>query len=260
MTDPTDQARERLATSFGYQEVEPQHKSRLVGAMFARVAARYDLMNDLMSAGVHRLWKAAMIDWLAPQPEMRLLDVAGGTGDIAFRVLDRLARRGQAPPRIVVSDVNPQMLEVGRDRAIDDNRPDAIAWVCADAEALPLPDRSIDAYTIAFGIRNVTRIERVLAEARRVLVPGGRFLCLEFATVTSPALRRAYDAYSFAVLPWLGERVAGDRDAYRYLAESIRRFPDQATFGRMIERAGLDRVRHRDLSGGIAALHSAWRL
>jgi demethylmenaquinone methyltransferase / 2-methoxy-6-polyprenyl-1,4-benzoquinol methylase len=260
MTDPTDQARERLATSFGYQEVPPQDKSRLVGAMFARVAARYDLMNDLMSAGVHRLWKAAMVDWLAPQPAMRLLDVAGGTGDIAFRVLDRLARRRQAPPRIIVCDVNPQMLEVGRDRAIDDNRLDAIAWLCADAEALPLPDRNVDAYTIAFGIRNVTCIERVLAEARRVLVPGGRFLCLEFATVASPTLRRAYDAYSFAVLPWLGERVAGDRAAYRYLAESIRRFPDQATFGRMIERAGLDRVRHRDLSGGIAALHSAWRL
>jgi demethylmenaquinone methyltransferase/2-methoxy-6-polyprenyl-1,4-benzoquinol methylase len=191
---------------------------------------------------------------------MRLLDVAGGTGDIAFRVLDRLARRRETPPRIVVCDVNPQMLEVGRDRAIDDNRPDAIAWLCADAEALPLPDRSVDAYTIAFGIRNVTRIERVLAEARRVLAPGGRFLCLEFATVASPALRRAYDAYSFAVLPWLGERVAGDQAAYRYLVESIRRFPHQATFGRMIERAGLDRVRHRDLSGGIAALHSAWRL
>jgi demethylmenaquinone methyltransferase/2-methoxy-6-polyprenyl-1,4-benzoquinol methylase len=260
MTDPTDQARERLATSFGYQEVPAQDKSRLVGAMFARVAARYDLMNDLMSAGVHRLWKAAMIDWLAPQPGMRLLDVAGGTGDIAFRVLDRLARRGQAPARIVVCDVNPRMLEVGRDRALDDNRPDAIAWLCADAEALPLEDRSVDAYTIAFGIRNVTRIERVLAEARRVLAPGGRFLCLEFATVASPALRRAYDAYSFAVLPWLGERVAGDRAAYRYLAESIRRFPDQATFARLIERAGPERVRYRDLSGGIAALHSAWRL
>jgi demethylmenaquinone methyltransferase/2-methoxy-6-polyprenyl-1,4-benzoquinol methylase len=260
MTDPTDQARERLAASFGYQAVRPEDKSRLVGEMFARVAARYDLMNDLMSAGVHRLWKAALIDWLAPQPGLRLLDVAGGTGDIAFRVLDRLARRGGAAPRVIVCDVNSAMLEVGRDRAIDANRLGAIDWLCADAEALPLPDRSVDAYTIAFGIRNVTRIERVLAEARRVLVPGGRFLCLEFATVPSPALRRAYDAYSFAVLPWLGARVAGDQAAYRYLAESIRRFPDQATFARLIEQAGLERVRYRNLSGGIAALHSAWRL
>jgi demethylmenaquinone methyltransferase / 2-methoxy-6-polyprenyl-1,4-benzoquinol methylase len=260
MTHPTKQARDRLAASFGYQEVRPEDKSALVGGVFARVASRYDLMNDLMSAGVHRLWKAAMIDWLAPRPGLRLLDVAGGTGDIAFRVLDRLVRRQAAPPRIVVCDVNPHMLEIGRDRAIDANRLDAIDWLCADAEALPLPDRSVDAYTIAFGIRNVTRIDRALAEARRVLVPGGRFLCLEFATVPSPALRRAYDLYSFNVLPWLGERVAGDQAAYRYLVESIRRFPDQATFARMIEEAGLERVRHRDLSGGIAAMHSAWRL
>ena len=152
------------------------------------------------------------------------------------------------------------MLEVGRDRAIDANRLGVIEWVCADAEALPLPDRSVDAYTIAFGIRNVTRIDRALAEARRVLVPGGRFLCLEFAPAPAPALRRAYDVYSFSVVPWLGRRVAGDQAAYRYLVESIRRFPDQATFARMIEQAGLERVRHRDLSGGIAAIHSAWRL
>jgi demethylmenaquinone methyltransferase/2-methoxy-6-polyprenyl-1,4-benzoquinol methylase len=217
-------------------------------------------MNDLMSAGVHRLWKAALIDWVAPRPGLRLLDVAGGTGDIAFRVLDRLVRRQSVPPRIIVCDVNPQMLEIGRDRAIDANRLDVIDWLCADAEALPLPDRSVEAYTIAFGIRNVTRIDRALAEARRVLVPGGRFLCLEFATVSAPALRRAYDLYSFNVLPWLGQRVAGDQAAYRYLVESIRRFPDQATFARMIEDAGLERVRYRDLSGGIAAIHSAWRL
>jgi demethylmenaquinone methyltransferase/2-methoxy-6-polyprenyl-1,4-benzoquinol methylase len=260
MTDPTDQARARLATSFGYQEVAPEDKARLVGALFARVAGRYDLMNDLMSVGVHRLWKAAMIDWLAPRPGLRLLDVAGGTGDIAFRVLERLAGRGGAGPHLVVCDRNPAMLEVGRDRAIDANRLGAIAWLCADAEALPLGDRTIDACTIAFGIRNVTRIDRVLSEARRVLAPGGRFLCLEFATVTSPALRRAYEAYSFTVLPWLGARVAGDEAAYRYLAESIRRFPDQATFARMIEGAGFERVRYRNLSGGIAALHSGWRL
>ena len=260
MTDPVDQAGHRLATSFGYQEVPPEDKTKLVGGVFARVAARYDLMNDLMSGGVHRLWKAAMIDWLAPRPGIRLLDVAGGTGDIAFRVLERVERRRGAAGLIVVSDVNPAMLEVGRDRAIDANRLEAVGWLCADAEALPLPARSFDAYTIAFGIRNVTRIERALAEARRVLKPGGRFLCLEFARVDVPSLAGLYDAYSFTLLPWLGELVANDRAAYQYLVESIRRFPDQATFARMIERAGMSRVRYRNLSGGIAALHSAWRL
>lgn len=260
MTDPVDQAGQRLASSFGYQDVRPEDKSKLVGGVFERVALRYDLMNDLMSGGVHRLWKAAMIDWLAPQPGLRLLDVAGGTGDIAFRVLDRVERRGGAAPLIVVSDVNPAMLEAGRDRAIDANRLDAVRWLCADAETLPLPARSFDAYTIAFGIRNVTRIERALAEARRILKPGGRFLCLEFSRVQLPGLASLYDGYSFTVLPWLGERVAKDRAAYQYLVESIRRFPDQVTFARMIERAGLNRVRYRNLSGGIAALHSAWRL
>ncbi len=161
---------------------------------------------------------------------------------------------------MIVADVNPAMLEVGRDRALDQGRQGALEFLCADAEALPLAARSVDAYTIAFGIRNVTRIERVLTEARRVLRPGGRFLCLEFSTVQVPGLDRLYDAYSFAVLPWLGEQVAGDRAAYQYLVESIRRFPDQATFARLIERAGLGRVRYRNLSGGIAALHSAWRL
>jgi demethylmenaquinone methyltransferase / 2-methoxy-6-polyprenyl-1,4-benzoquinol methylase len=259
MIDSTDQARDRLAASFGYQEVRPEDKPALVRDLFARVARRYDLMNDLMSAGVHRLWKAALIDWLAPRPDLRLLDVAGGTGDIAFRVLHRVGR-SEAAPRIVVCDVNPAMLAVGRDRAIDANRLGTIEWVCADAEALPLPDRSVDACTIAFGIRNVTRIDRALAEAKRVLVPGGRFLCLEFTPAPSPALRPPYDLYSFTVVPWLGKRIAGDQAAYRYLVESIRRFPDQATFARMIEQAGLERVRHRDLSGGIAAIHSAWRL
>ncbi|MGH6942637.1 MAG: bifunctional demethylmenaquinone methyltransferase/2-methoxy-6-polyprenyl-1,4-benzoquinol methylase UbiE [Geminicoccaceae bacterium] len=260
MTDPLHLAQQRLATSFGYQEVRPEDKPLRVGELFQRVAGRYDLMNDLMSVGVHRLWKAAMIDWLAPRPGLRLLDVAGGTGDVAFRTLDRLARRREAAPEILVCDRSPAMLEVGRDRAIDSNRHRTIQWLCGDAEALPLAERSVDAYTIAFGIRNVTRIEKALAEARRVLRPGGRFLCLEFSTVRLPGLDRLYDAYSFSVLPWLGQRVALDRAAYQYLAESIRRFPDQATFARLIERAGLERVRYRNLSGGIAALHSAWRL
>jgi demethylmenaquinone methyltransferase/2-methoxy-6-polyprenyl-1,4-benzoquinol methylase len=260
MTDPVDHARQRLAASFGYQEVPPEDKSRLVGDVFARVASRYDLMNDLMSAGVHRLWKAALIDWLAPRPGLRLLDLAGGTGDIAFRVLERTARRQGPAPEVIVCDVNPAMLEVGRDRALDQNRLQALGWLCADAEALPLASGSFDACTIAFGIRNVTRIERALAEVRRVLRPGGRFLCLEFSKPQLAGLERIYDAYSFTVLPWLGQQVAGDRAAYQYLVESIRRFPDQATFAQAIERAGLARVRWRNLSGGIAALHSAWRL
>jgi demethylmenaquinone methyltransferase/2-methoxy-6-polyprenyl-1,4-benzoquinol methylase len=260
MTDPVDHARQRLASSFGYQEVPPEHKSRLVGELFARVAERYDLMNDLMSAGVHRLWKAALIDWLAPRPGMRLLDVAGGTGDIAFRILDRAAQHPGPTPEVIVCDINPAMLEVGRDRALDQNRLAGLHFLCADAEALPLPARSVDGYTIAFGIRNVTHIERALAEARRVLRPGGRFLCLEFSRLQLAPLERLYEAYSFTVVPWLGERVAGDRPAYQYLVESIRRFPEQATFAQLIERAGLGQVRWRNLSGGIAALHSAWRL
>ena len=265
MIDRLQHARAQLATSFGYQEVRPEDKAALVGGVFERVATRYDLMNDLMSGGLHRLWKAAMIDWLAPRPGLRLLDVAGGTGDIAFRVLDRVARKpgpaAQIPAvHITVCDINRAMLAVGRDRAIDANRIEPVDWLCADAEALPLADRSVDAYTIAFGIRNVTRIERALAEARRVLRPGGRFLCLEFSQLQLEALRALYDRYSFTVVPWLGEQVADDRAAYQYLVESIRRFPDQATFARMIEQAGLGRVRYRNLSGGIAALHSAWRL
>lgn len=260
MTDRLQHARQQLATSFGYRQVRPEDKGPLVGAMFERVASRYDLMNDLMSGGIHRLWKSAMIDWLAPRPGLQLLDVAGGTGDIAFRVLDRVARRGGPAPLITVCDVNRAMLEVGRDRAIDQNRIAPIQWLCADAEALPLPDRSADAYTIAFGIRNVTRIERALTEARRVLRPGGRFLCLEFSRFQLAGLSELYDRYSFTVVPWLGEWIANDRAAYQYLVESIRRFPDQATFAGMIAQAGLGRVRYRNLSGGIAALHSAWRL
>ena len=260
MTDPVHNARERLATSFGYQEVRPEDKSRLVSDLFARVADRYDLMNDLMSVGIHRMWKAALLDWLAPRPGMRLLDVAGGTGDVAFGVLARLAGRPGAPPEIIVCDRNPAMLETGRNRAIDRGHLRGITWLCADAEALPLADRSVDACTIAFGIRNVTRIERALAEARRVLVPGGRFLCLEFSRLEWPGVDGLYDAYSFTVVPWLGEVVAGDRAAYQYLVESIRRFPDQRTFARLIEAAGFERVRYRNLTGGIAALHSGWRL
>lgn len=253
--DPASAA-ERLAASFGFEPVEPAAKAARVRGVFERVATRYDLMNDLMSAGIHRLWKEALLDWLMPRPGLHLVDVAGGTGDVAQRLLARLSGRA----RVTVIDANPAMVAVGRDRALDAGRLGGLDWVVGDAERLPLPSSAVDAYTIAFGIRNVTRIDRALAEARRVLRPGGRFLCLEFSRLVLPALEPAYDLYSFRVLPALGGLVAGDAASYRYLAESIRRFPDQPTFAALIEQAGLERVRWRNLSGGIAAIHSAWRL
>ena len=257
-----DDARDASGVSFGFETVPEPEKVERVRQVFESVSGRYDLMNDLMSGGVHRLWKQAMIDWLAPRPGLRLLDVAGGTGDIALRVIARLGR--QEVGEVVVCDLTPEMLEVGRDRAADQGilpgRAGSPRWICGNAEALPLADGSMEAYTIAFGLRNVTHIDAALAEARRVLKPGGRFLCLEFSQVAVPLISELYDLYSFKVLPALGEWVAGDRDAYRYLVESIRRFPAQdALVGRIVE-AGFDQVRYRNLSGGIAALHSAWRL
>jgi demethylmenaquinone methyltransferase/2-methoxy-6-polyprenyl-1,4-benzoquinol methylase len=249
----SDRPPARRVTHFGYRSVDEDEKAPLVRGVFSSVASRYDLMNDLMSLGIHRLWKAAMLDWLHPTPEMRLLDVGGGTGDIALRFC---ARGGRSA---IVVDINEEMVAIGRDRAIDAGRSREIEWVCGDAERLPLADSSVDAYTTAFCLRNVTRIDRALAEARRVLKPGGRFLCLEFSHVEVSMFRRIYDEYSFRVLPALGQIVAGNADAYRYLAESIRRFPAQDTLARMIAEAGLDVVRYRNLSGGIAALHSAWR-
>ena len=242
-------------TDFGYRRVKIEEKARLVRQVFDSVAPRYDLMNDLMSGGVHRLWKAELIDRLAPRPGQTLLDVAGGTGDIAERFLAR-AGSGLA----IVCDINESMLNAGRDRAIDAGRLSGIAWVCGDAERLPVADAGIDAYTIAFGLRNVTDFAAALSEARRVLKPGGRFLCLEFSRVETPLLRQAYDLYSFAVLPLLGRVVARDREAYQYLVESIRRFPPQAELARMMEAAGFEQVSYRNLTGGIAALHSGWRL
>jgi len=242
------------ATDFGYARVPPAEKARLVRAIFEKVAPRYDLMNDLMSGGVHRLWKRELIHRLNPRSGQLLLDVAGGTGDIAERFL---ATPGTAA---IVCDINPAMIVVGRDRALDRGRVQGIAWVCGDAEALPIASHSVDAVTIAFGLRNVTHIDRALAEMRRVLKPGGRFLCLEFSHVSLPILARLYDLYSFSALPALGAIVAGDRGAYLYLAESIRRFPDQQALAGLMEAAGFDRVAFRNLSGGIAALHSGWRL
>jgi demethylmenaquinone methyltransferase / 2-methoxy-6-polyprenyl-1,4-benzoquinol methylase len=248
----------KSTASFGYREVPEAEKEGLVRQVFSSVAARYDTMNDLMSGGVHRLWKDAMVEWLNPQPGMQVLDVAGGTGDIAFRI-SGLARARGGDAAITVCDINADMLAEGVRRAeLADAR--TMHWVCGDAERLPIPDASMDAYTIAFGIRNVTHIDAALREARRVLKPGGRFLCLEFSRVEAPGLDALYERYSFSVLPRLGEMVAKDGEAYRYLAESIRRFPPQAAFAKMIEKAGLSRVKVRNLTGGIAAMHSAWRL
>jgi len=259
----TDNASAGEKTHFGFKSVDAGDKAGLVRAVFDGVADQYDLMNDLMSGGIHRLWKSDMIDWLNPRPGSHLLDVAGGTGDIALRFLDRLAKRSKEPglpAHVSVCDINEAMINVGRDRALDRGIINDIDWICGNAEALPVESASVDAYTIAFGIRNVTDIEAALAEARRVLKPGGRFLCLEFSHVVLPGLKAAYDAYSFQILPALGERVAGNREAYQYLAESIRKFPDQETFASMIGAAGLDQVKVRNLSGGIAAMHSAWRI
>ena len=244
--------------NFGYRDVPEAEKERLVGRVFSSVARRYDLMNDLMSGGVHRFWKDAMVEWLNPQPGQVVLDVAGGTGDIAFRIIE-LARKRGGEARVLVCDINPDMIGEGVRRADETNERD-VAWICADAECLPIETSSIDAYSIAFGIRNVTHIEAALSEARRVLKPGGRFLCLEFSRVDAPGLDALYERYSFDVLPRLGGWVAKDGEAYRYLAESIRRFPPQAQFAQMIARAGLSRVKVRNLAGGIAAMHSAWRI
>ena len=242
--------------SFGYRDVRAREKQGLVRGVFSNVARSYDLMNDLMSVGVHRLWKDAFVDALNPRPGWTVLDVAGGTGDIAFRVRKRTGEDG----RVVVCDLTPDMLEVGRDRAVDKGYLSGIDWVAGDAMSLPVNSRTADAYTIAFGLRNVTHIEDVLAEAYRSLRPGGRFMCLEFSQVVLPVLDRVYDLYSFNVLPRIGQLVARDRESYQYLVESIRRFPPQEELAQMMRDAGFERVSYRNLSGGIAAIHSGWRL
>lgn len=250
MTDKT--------ADFGYRTVDAAEKPGLVRGVFTSVAARYDLMNDLMSGGVHRLWKASLIDELRPRAGQHLLDVAGGTGDIAFRFLDALGPG--AGGRVTVCDLTEGMVAVGRDRAVDRGRLAGIDWTVGDAQALPVADASVDAYTIAFGLRNVTDIDAALAEARRVLKPGGLFLCLEFSRVVLPLLDRLYDRYSFQVLPMLGRWVARDEESYVYLAESIRRFPDQRALEARMKAVGFGRVGHRNLSGGIAAIHRGRRI
>jgi len=253
MPGPERRQDEEVA-DFGFREVPAGEKSRLVRDVFDSVASRYDLMNDLMSLGIHRLWKATFIDMLRPRPQMHLLDVAGGTGDIAFRFLER------GGGRVTVCDLTEEMVVIGRNRALDHGIVRGIEWLVGDAEALPIADASVDAYSIAFGLRNVTRIDRALQEARRVLKPSGRFLCLEFSRLAWPWLEPLYDRYSFSVLPALGEWIVGDRGSYEYLAESIRRFPAQDELAGRIAAAGLEQVTYRNLSGGIAAIHSAWRI
>ena len=244
--------------SFGFREVKAEDKQGLVNEVFAAVAARYDAMNDLMSAGLHRLWKDDFVAALnVPKAHaFDVLDVAGGTGDIAFRILDR----GGPDTRVTLADISPQMVEEGRRRAAARGRLDGrLQFVVANAETLPFPDHRFDAYTIAFGIRNVPRIEVALREAFRVLKPGGVFQCLEFSQVDIPVLKEIYDAYSFSVIPAMGREVTGDGAPYRYLVESIRRFPTREAFAGLIRQAGFSRVSHRPLSGGVAAIHRGWK-
>jgi demethylmenaquinone methyltransferase/2-methoxy-6-polyprenyl-1,4-benzoquinol methylase len=238
--------------SFGFEEVAPEEKTRRVGSVFSSVAGRYDLMNDLMSAGLHRHWKNQFVRRVKPRRGESILDMAGGTGDIAFR----LAESGAS---VTVADINPEMLAVGRQRAAS-RRLEGLSWSEQNAEELSFADRSFDSYTIAFGIRNVTRIQQALDEAHRVLKLGGRFFCLEFSTVTWPGFAEAYDAYSINVVPRIGKHVARDEESYRYLVESIRRFPPMEAFRTMIEKAGFAQTRVEPILGGLVAIHSGWKV
>lgn len=242
-------------THFGFQTVNEAEKAGMVHGVFTRVASKYDVMNDAMSLGIHRIWKDAMMDWLAPRPGTRLLDVAGGTGDVSFRYLGRAAGA-----HATVLDMTESMLVSGRQRAEADRMGERLDWVVGDAMALPFPDNSFDVYTISFGIRNVTRVQDALNEAYRVLRPGGRLMVLEFSQIPNDLMQKAYDLYSFNIIPVMGQVIAGDRDSYQYLVESIRKFPDQETFAGMIRKAGFDQVKYRNLTLGIAALHSGWKI
>lgn len=247
MTDKT--------THFGARQVREDEKAGMVRDLFSDVANKYDIMNDVMSMGIHRVWKEAMMDWLAPRAGQKLLDVAGGTGDVAFKFLKR-AGQGHA----TVCDLTEGMLVEGRKRAEAAQMVDSLDWVVGDAMNLPFEDNTFDVYTISFGIRNVTRPQEALNEAYRVLRPGGRLMVLEFSQLPNPAMQKAYDLYSFNVIPRMGQIIANDRDSYQYLVESIRNFPDQETFLGMVRAAGFDQAKFRNLTMGIAALHSGWKL
>ena len=241
-------------THFGSKTIYEDQKAALVKSLFNNVSSKYDVMNDLMSAGIHRAWKSAMMDWLIPVPEQKLLDVAGGTGDIAFRFLKRTKNA-----HATVLDLTETMLQEGVKKQLN-NKALEVDWVAGDAMALPFKDNMFDVYTISFGIRNVTKIEKVLSEAYRVLKPGGRIMTLEFSHIPIPLIRKAYDLYSFNVIPKLGELVVGDHDSYQYLIESIRNFPKQSHFLKMMDHAYFENVKYRNLSLGIAALHSGWKI
>lgn len=247
-----------MENTFGFRQVGEGEKQTLVNHVFHSVARKYDLMNDIMSGGLHRLWKDAMVAWLSPPrvAGFRALDVAGGTGDIAFR----LVRASGGHAHATVLDINRSMLDVVRERAAKKRLAGNVDFIEANAEALPFEDSCFDAYTVAFGIRNVPHISTALEEARRVLKPGGRFMCLEFSDVEVPFLDRLYDLWSFHAIPRIGAMIAGDADSYRYLVESIRKFPRQQDFAAMMERAGFSQVRYRNLTGGIAAIHSGWKI
>jgi len=242
-------------THFGFEDIPEAQKAGRVHGVFTNVASKYDIMNDVMSVGIHRVWKDAMMDWLAPRPGQRLLDVAGGTGDIAFRFLKRA---GDADA--VVLDMTESMLIEGRKRAEAEAMSSSLDWLVGDAMALPFEDNSFDVYTISFGIRNVTRIPDALSEAYRVLKPGGRLMVLEFSQLPNDMMQKAYDLYSFNVIPRMGQVIAGDSDSYQYLVESIRKFPDQETFAGMIRDAGFQNVSYRNMTFGIAALHAGWKI
>jgi demethylmenaquinone methyltransferase/2-methoxy-6-polyprenyl-1,4-benzoquinol methylase len=237
--------------SFGYEDVDAAEKTARVGAVFSNVAAKYDIMNDAMSGGMHRLWKDRFVRRVKPQPGEQILDMAGGTGDIAFR----LAAKGAV---VTVSDINQEMLDVGIERAMERGLDDLV-WSRQNAEELSFPSRFFDAYTIAFGIRNVTHIDKALKEAHRVLKHGGRFFCLEFSTTEWPGFKEAYDLYSHRLVPKIGKAIAGDEDSYRYLIESIRRFPTMPEFEKMIRAAGFSQTRVEPIMGGLVAIHSGWK-
>ena len=278
-------------THFGFETIDEQEKQQRVRGVFDSVASKYDVMNDVMSAGLHRLWKREMVAALAPRAGQRFLDVAGGTGDIAFRILKEtplplreglgggvvstgetpIASPASPPPtqpspsrgegiHVTICDINEAMLNEGKNRAIDMNKREGLEWVTGNAEALPFPDNYFDGYTIAFGIRNVTHIDKALAEAHRVLKIGGKFLCLEFSHIPNATLAKLYDLYSFNVIPWAGEKITHDRAAYQYLVESIRRFPTQEKFAAMMKAAGFGNVHYRNMTAGVVALHSGRKL
>jgi len=242
-------------TDFGFSRVKSKDKSNLVKKIFENVSGRYDLMNDFMSLGIHRVWKKSMLDWLAPRRGQSLIDVAGGTGDIAFNFI----KRAKTGANATILDLTESMMIEGKKKTIDLPEESQINWVCGDAMRMPFSDRTFDVYTISFGIRNVTNISKTLSEAYRVLKPGGRLMILEFSSVNNDLISWIYDKYSFNIIPKLGEFVSNDRESYQYLVESIRKFPNQEKFSEMIINEGFRKVKYRDLTFGIAALHSAWK-